>query len=195
LPAIILRTCANDRIAYLKDPDLGRRLADESGRSLAELAAAGGPPAVAIIVSDGLSALAAERHAVGLATELYARMGRGGQSAAPVAVVPLARVAVEDEIGEALRAEVAVILLGERPGLGTADSLGAYLVYGPRRGRTDAERNCVSNIRVGGLDPRAAAETITWMIEQMLRRRVSGVALKDDRVLGREEPLGSPKKL
>ena len=183
-PAVILRTCANDRTAYLKDPDLGRRLADESRARRAELAAAD-PPTVVLIVSDGLSALAAERHAVGLATDLHARMSRGGRSVAPVAVVPFARVALEDEIGEVLRAQVAVILLGERPGLGTADSLGAYLVFGPRRGRTDAERNCVSNIRIGGLEPKAAADTIAWMIEQMLSRRVSGVALKDDRLLSR----------
>ncbi|HUY90713.1 MAG TPA: ethanolamine ammonia-lyase subunit EutC [Pirellulales bacterium] len=178
LPTVVAHSEAVDRKTFLARPDLGRRLADESRRLLTRGAE---PPDVAIIVSDGLSALAVERHAIGVLAALMSLARRDGWRLAPVTVVSHGRVAIEDEIGQVLGAQAAVILLGERPGLSSPDSLGAYLVFDPRPGRTDAERNCVSNIRPAGLPPAAAAATIHYLLGEALRRKISGVALKDER--------------
>ena len=167
---------------FLQRPDLGRRLDPRSRDRLAAIGDERGPVDVAVIVSGGLSAFAVERHAAPVVAELAPRVQKRGFSVGPVVVVRHGRVALQDEIGELLRARLALILLGERPGLGTPDSLGAYLVHDPRPGRTDAERNCVSNIHAGGLSAAAAAETLDYLIAEALRRGVSGVELKDDRV-------------
>lgn len=178
LPAIVARSAADDRKAFLTRPDLGRRLADEC-RGL--LAPSDPPPDVAIVVSDGLSALAVARHAIAVLAEFLPLAQRDGWRLAPIVVVAQGRVAIEDEIGQLLGAKAAVILLGERPGLSSPDSLGAYLVFDPRPGRTDAERNCVSNIRPEGLPPAAAAAAIHYLLGEALRRKISGVGLKDER--------------
>ena len=179
LPCLVLSTEARDRETYLKRPDLGRRLDEPSRQTLA--AAAAGEFDVALIIADGLSAPAAQRQAPPLLFELVPKFRSAGLRIAPLCIVRQARVAVEDEIGAALNAKLAVILIGERPGLVSAEGLGAYLVFAPRPGRTDAQRNCVSNIRPGGLSPAAAADTICYLITQSLQRQISGVALKDDR--------------
>ncbi|HEV8605351.1 MAG TPA: ethanolamine ammonia-lyase subunit EutC [Tepidisphaeraceae bacterium] len=177
-----LESAAGDRESYVRRPDLGRRLSDESRRVLEGL----NPPTascdVAIIVADGLSAMAAQGQAVRVLEGLLPMLASSKIGVGPVCVVRNGRVAIEDEIGEMLGAKAAVILLGERPGLGTADSLGAYLVFGPKVGRTDAERNCVSNIREAGMRAEVAAETIGYLLGEALRRRISGVGLKDERV-------------
>jgi ethanolamine ammonia-lyase small subunit len=134
-----------------------------------------------VIVSDGLSALAAVRQVPPLLQELLPRLQQEGWWLAPVTIVPQARVALEDEIGHLLGAQLALILLGERPGLGSPDSLGAYLVYGPAPGLTDARRNCVSNIRPEGLPPAVAAQTLHYLLSEARRRKLSGVGLKDER--------------
>jgi ethanolamine ammonia-lyase small subunit len=180
LQVVQLATRAADRQTYLLRPDLGRNLTEESVERLKAVAAAGGCD-VSIVLSDGLSALAAHRQAPPAMTELVPMLAREGLSIGPVAIVRFGRVAVQDPIGEILNARVSVILLGERPGLLSADSLGAYLVYGPRVGRTDAERNCVSNIRAEGLSPGAAGGAIHYLVVQSLRRQISGVGLKDER--------------
>jgi len=177
-----LESAAGDRDTYVRRPDLGRRLSDARREAIAKLHPPTASPDVALIVADGLSAVAAQEQAVKVLEKLLPMMSASRIAAAPVCVVKNGRVAIEDEIGEMLKATAAVILLGERPGLGTADSLGAYLVYQPKVGKTDAQRNCVSNIREAGLRPEAAAETIHYLLSEALRRKISGVMLKDERV-------------
>jgi ethanolamine ammonia-lyase small subunit len=180
-PLIFLHSQAVDRDTYLKRPDLGRRLDAPSADQLRSIA--GDEAEIAIILADGLSATAAQRHAAGVVIPLLHSLKARAFSIAPLCAVQQARVAIEDEIGSILRAKVAVILIGERPGLGTADSLGAYLVHQPEIGKTDADRNCISNIHPRHLPPAAAADALLWLIEQCLLRKISGVGLKDDRVL------------
>jgi ethanolamine ammonia-lyase small subunit len=179
-PRLRLATQAADRQAYLQRPDLGRRLDAASEARLSAAAPPGGCD-VALVVGDGLSATAAQRHAPALLLALAPRLAARGLSLGPLALVRQARVAVEDRIGAALGARLALILLGERPGLGAPDSLGAYLVHRPRAGATDADRNCVSNVRPEGLPIAAAAELLDHLVAEALRRGLSGVALKDER--------------
>ncbi|MDH5340954.1 MAG: ethanolamine ammonia-lyase subunit EutC, partial [Rubrivivax sp.] len=170
---------AATREIYLRRPDLGRRLAPQEVPRLQ--AAATGPVDLAVVLGDGLSAQAVQRHALPLLLALRAALGDAALRWAPVVVVATqARVALADEVGALLQARVVLMLLGERPGLSSPDSLGAYLTHAPQVGRTDAERNCVSNIRPEGLAPARAAHRIAWLLNEALRRRLSGVALKDD---------------
>jgi ethanolamine ammonia-lyase small subunit len=180
LPLLRLASAAPDRATYLRRPDLGRRLDGASRAALAAAAPPGGCD-VALLVADGLSATAAQRHAPPLLADLVPRLRAAGLSLGPLALVRQGRVAVQDEVGGALGARLAVILLGERPGLSSPDGLGAYLVHGPRPGRTDAERNCVSNVRPQGLAVAAAAALLAWLAVEALRRGLSGVPLKDER--------------
>jgi len=166
---------ATDRATYLQRPDLGRRL-DESSRTILDRSAQG-PYDLAIVIADGLSALAVERHAASLFGALLPNFG--GWKLAPICVVEQGRVAIGDEIGEAFRADLAVVLIGERPGLSAPDSLGVYITWAPRVGRTDAERNCVSNIRTEGLHYAQAATQVIFYLSEARRRRLTGIALKD----------------
>jgi ethanolamine ammonia-lyase small subunit len=170
-PAIALRTAAPDRATYLRRPDLGRRLAAESAQRLT-----GGDWDAALVVADGLSATAVHRHAGILIGALLPLLE--GWSVAPVCIVEQGRVAAGDEIGERLKARLAVVLIGERPGLSAPDSLGCYLTWTPRAGRTDAERNCVSNIRDGGLEPALAAHRIAQLMCAAREQKLTGVTLK-----------------
>jgi ethanolamine ammonia-lyase small subunit len=171
IPHVLVRSAAPDRATYLRRPDLGRRLA--GGTSLER-----GDYDAAFIIADGLSAPAVHRHAVPLLDAVAPKLE--GWRLAPLTVVLQGRVAIGDEIGERLGARVAVVLIGERPGLTSPDSLGAYLTWDPRPGRTDAERNCVSNIRAEGLSCAAAAGTLVFLMNAARSRRLSGVALKDE---------------
>jgi ethanolamine ammonia-lyase small subunit len=172
LTALALKTQAGDRVSYLRRPDLGRALSEDS----AELLTAGDYDAV-FVIADGLSALAVERHALHLLRAVVPLLG--GWRLAPVCVVEQGRVAVGDAIGEALHAPLAVILIGERPGLSSPDSLGVYITWEPRRGRKDAERNCISNIREEGLGYVAAASRLHYYMQEASRRRMTGLGLKD----------------
>ncbi len=176
-----VRSAAYDRATYLTRPDLGRRLdAESAGR----LDAARGNPGVAevaevvVAIEDGLSALAVQTHVPPLLACLRELSPRW--DTVPVVVAVQGRVALGDEIGERLGARFVVVLIGERPGLSSPDSLGAYLTYAPKIGRTDAERNCISNIRPAGLGYAAAAEKLDWLVSEGLRRGVTGIALKDE---------------
>lgn len=172
---LCLHSQAADRAAYLQRPDLGRRL-DAASRDLLAQAAQPGGCGLALIVADGLSALAVERNAAALIKELLPQLG--GWTLAPICVVEQGRVAIGDEIGLALGAEIAVMLIGERPGLSSPDSLGAYITWAPRPGRTDAERNCISNIRADGLTAEQAAAQLANTLNEARLRRLTGVGLK-----------------
>jgi ethanolamine ammonia-lyase small subunit len=184
IPVVKLASAARDRREYLLCPDAGRRLDDRSRSALAALSDDVRDRDLCIVVADGLSALAAQRQAVPLLRELLPRLNGSGVSLAPLCLVKLGRVAVQDEVGHALGAKAALILLGERPGLGSPDSLGAYLVFDPAPGaRSDADRNCVSNIRPEGLACAPAAATLHYLIAESLRRKLGGIGLKDERAL------------
>jgi ethanolamine ammonia-lyase small subunit len=169
-----LHSAAADRTIYLQRPDLGRRLNDASRAILAEQPA--DEVDLALVIADGLSALAVERHATQLIKELVPHLH--GWKSAPVCLVEQGRVAIGDEIGAALHAEIVVVLLGERPGLSSPDSLGAYITWQPRPGRTDAERNCISNIRPEGLGYASAARLLAVILNEARRLRLTGIALK-----------------
>jgi ethanolamine ammonia-lyase small subunit len=181
LETITVQSQARDRAHYLQRPDLGRRLdADACDRLLARQ----GPYDLAICISDGLSALAVGRHAGPVTTQLIKGLANANWRIAPIVIARYGRVALQDEIGQILGAKLVVILIGERPGLGSPDSLGAYLVHEPRSGRTDAERNCVSNIRPQGLPYSAAVATLIYLLTRARAEAISGVRLKDERNLG-----------
>ncbi len=173
LAAIRLHSAAPDRATYLQRPDLGRKLDDASSQALTRLDPASFD--LALIVADGLSALAVERHVPALLSELLPRLP--DWKLAPVSIVEQGRVAIGDEIGSTLHAEISVVLIGERPGLSSPDSLGAYITWHPRPGRTDADRNCISNIRAEGLSYRDAAEQIARCLDTARARRLTGTAL------------------
>ena len=177
LRTITVSSAVPDRATYLRRPDLGRRLG-APGRE--ELGGRAGAYELAVVIADGLSGYAVERHAAPLALLLHGRAMAAGWRTAPVVLVRGGRVAIGDEIGALLGARLVVVLIGERPGLSAPDSLGAYLTFAPKPGRTDAERNCVSNIRPEGLAPPLAAERIGWLIGEALRRQLTGVALKEE---------------
>jgi ethanolamine ammonia-lyase small subunit len=165
---------AQTRKDYLRRPDLGRKL-DPASQDILETCR---PCDLAIIIGDGLSPSAVNAHAVELIRALLARLG--GIELGPIVVASGARVALGDQIGALLGARMAVILIGERPGLSAPDSLGAYLTFAPRIGCTDAMRNCVSNIHSSGLGYEEAALKIAWLIREGLARGVTGVMLKDE---------------
>lgn len=183
LATVVVDSAASDRLTFLQRPDLGRRLDERSRHLLGEMSVATEPCDVAVIVSDGLSALAVERHAASLLTLLIRKLVADNRRVAPIVVARFGRVALQDEIGQLLKSQIALMLIGERPGLGSPDSLGAYLVYAPKSGNTDANRNCVSNIRPEGLPIDTAADTLHYLVSESLRRRLSGVGLKDERGL------------
>ncbi len=182
LETLEVESAAGDRPTYLRRPDLGRRLAPASQALLA-----GRPrsaPDVQVVVADGLSSTAIHAHAAPLMAALLPRAAAQGWRLGPVVLAHQARVALGDEIGELAGARMLVLLVGERPGLTSSDSLGAYLTLAPRVGRTDAERNCISNIRPAGLSYDEAARRIAWHVAEALRRGYSGVALKDESASG-----------
>jgi ethanolamine ammonia-lyase small subunit len=177
LDVVTVASAATDRAEYLQRPDLGRRLAEGTELDAGGLGD-GKQPDLAVVVADGLSALAVRTHAPGLLSALLPRLE--GWTFAPVVVATQARVALGDDVGSRLGAALVLVLIGERPGMSAPDSLGAYLTWGPRSGRADSERNCVSNIRPPhGLTYERAAEVLAALMTESRRLGLSGVGLKD----------------
>lgn len=181
LECVRVHSKASSRDAYLKRPDLGRQLADESRAALCAMAKHWDEaPDVVFVIADGLSSLAVERHAVPLLQVISKQLV--GWKIGPTVVAVQGRVAIGDPIGAALCAKAIVMLIGERPGLTSSDSLGAYITYAPKIGCSDADRNCVSNIRPEGLGYLSAANKVAYLLNGARRLGASGVQLKDDSV-------------
>jgi ethanolamine ammonia-lyase small subunit len=177
LESIEVHSQAGDRATYLRRPDLGRRLSEASRALLAEHAGQGCE--LACVIGDGLSSRAVQCNALALLCELRPLLA-ADTLGRPVVVAQQARVALADEIGELLRARAVLMLIGERPGLSSPDSLGVYFTWAPRAGRVDSERNCVSNIRPEGLGYAQAARKLAWLLDAARRLGASGVMLKDE---------------
>jgi ethanolamine ammonia-lyase small subunit len=177
LNPVQVRSQADDRRTYLLRPDLGRRLNQASADRHKAIAATPAPN-LTLILADGLSALAVDRHAIALLDALLPLL-EGHFQLTPVIVAEKARVALGDEIGQIFQSTLTVVLIGERPGLSSPDSLGAYITFAPQPGRTDAERNCVSNIRTQGLDYTTAAHRIAYLCREAQRRQLTGTQLKE----------------
>jgi ethanolamine ammonia-lyase small subunit len=174
-PHVLVRSAASDRRIYLRRPDLGRVLSDNSRAQLPR-----GDYDAAIAMADGLSALALHRHAAPLLDALMPLLAKEDWRMAPLTVVLQGRVAIGDEIGELLGSRLVVMLIGERPGLTAPDSLGIYVTYDPRPGRTEAERNCISNVRPEGLPYALAARKLHFLMREARVRKLTGVSLKED---------------
>jgi len=177
LDALCVESAAPSRRAYLMRPDLGRRLSQSAAARLSPFA---GDYDVVFVVADGLSARAIDAHALALLDAALPAFRARCWKIGPVVVVSQGRVAIGDEIAEVLGARLVAVLIGERPGLSSPDSLGVYLTFAPRIGRTDAERNCLSNIRQQGMSYAEAAQRLFYLAAEALRRRLSGVELKDE---------------
>lgn len=178
---VALRSAAGDRLIYLQRPDQGRRLDRESRSKLEERAGRSKEGFdAAFVIADGLSAFAVEENAVPFLDAALAKLDREGWRIAPMVIVEQGRVAVGDEVGQVLAAGMVAILIGERPGLSSPDSMGIYLTYHPRVGTTDAQRNCISNIRREGMSCELAAHKLHYLMSEARRRKLTGVDLKDE---------------
>jgi len=177
LPVIQVQSQVSNQPEYLQRPDLGRKLNEASVINLKN-----GPITksdIALILADGLSATAINQHAIPVLQRLVPALQKASLTLAPITLVTYGRVAISDEIGYLLGAKLALILIGERPGLSSPDSMGAYFTFNPKPGLTDESRNCLSNIRPAGLSYQAAADSLFYMMKEALRLQLSGVHLKD----------------
>lgn len=179
-PVLRLHTAATDRDVYLHRPDLGRRLDEPSRAVLQSMRRDADGYDLAIVIADGLSALAIEQNATPFLQALQQCIAPENWSLAPIAIVEQGRVAIGDEVGELLGARVVVVMIGERPGLSSPDSMGLYMTWRPRVGLTDESRNCLSNVRSAGLGYQAAARKLHYLLVQARSRQLSGVSLKDE---------------
>ncbi|HOY18548.1 MAG TPA: ethanolamine ammonia-lyase subunit EutC [Haliscomenobacter sp.] len=178
LPQYLLHSRAMSRSVYLQRPDWGRQLDEASTQQIQNSTETEAD--VAIILADGLSATAINQHAFPVLQRLIPALQKANYRIAPLSVVEQARVAIGDEIAHLLKAKMSVVLIGERPGLTSPYSMGAYLTYAPEPGTTDERRNCISNIRPEGLPYEMAVQKIVYLIQESLRLQLSGVALKDN---------------
>jgi ethanolamine ammonia-lyase small subunit len=176
LNSILLQSQITNDIDYLKNPNMGRLLNEISLKKLEDCPEKNNT--LSIIIADGLSAEAVNIHAIKLIEQLIPKLKF--KNISPIIVVKYARVAISDEIGEMLNSNIALILIGERPGLSSPTSMGAYITYNPKKGNTDEKRNCISNIQTEGLSYEFAAMKIAYLIDEMLHKKLSGVDLKDN---------------
>lgn len=201
LPCVELRSAAESRNIYLQRPDLGRKLDPASRQTLLALRGGAAGDAAALpydlgfVIADGLSALAIEQNALPFLQMLMRRLAPEQWSLAPIAIVQQGRVAIGDEVGELLGARAVVVLIGERPGLSSPDSMGLYLTWAPRAGLTDESRNCISNVRPAGLRYEEAAFKLHYLLSEARRRRLSGVELKDETPSGGQLEVSERKFL
>jgi ethanolamine ammonia-lyase small subunit len=177
LPVIHLHSKATDRANYLQRPDHGRKLNEHSVGLLKDNR---GIADIAIIIADGLSATAVNENAFNLLQLLIPMLTAAGLTTAPVCLVEQARVAIGDDIAYRLGTKLSLVLVGERPGLSSADSMGAYMTYNPKPNLTNEMRNCISNIRPEGLTYKPAADKIFYLVQEAFKRKLSGVNLKDN---------------
>ncbi|BCO27000.1 ethanolamine ammonia-lyase light chain [Rhodoferax lithotrophicus] len=197
-PCLTLHSAAADRSVYLQRPDLGRKLDEASRERLnalprpASASPSERPYDLALVVVDGLSALAIEQNVAPFLTQLQERIAPEHWSIAPICIVEQGRVAIGDEVAELLGAKAVVVLIGERPGLSSPDSMGLYLTWMPRVGLTDVSRNCISNVRPAGLRYEDAAYKLHYLLAQAQQRQLSGVELKDETGGGKELLAESP---
>ena len=176
LNSILLQSQITSDIDYLKNPNMGRLLNEMSLKKLEDCPEKNNT--LSIIVADGLSAEAVNIHAIKLIEQLIPKLKF--KNISPIIVVKYARVAISDEIAEMLNSNIALIIIGERPGLSSPTSMGAYITYNPKKGNTDEKRNCISNIQTEGLSYEFAAMKIAYLIDEMLHKKLSGVDLKDN---------------
>lgn len=179
-PCIVLHSAAADRNVYLQRPDLGRKLDEASRVVLAAQAGSRATSDVAFVIADGLSALAVAQNAAPFLGVLRARIVAEGWTIAPPVIVQQGRVAVGDEVGALLGSRIVVVLIGERPGLSSPDSMGLYITWAPRVGLTDERRNCISNVRPAGQSYEEAAGRLHYLLAEAQRRQLTGVELKDE---------------
>lgn len=177
LPILQLHSKAAYREQYLKRPDFGRQLNDESAELLEDYK---NDNDLVIVIADGLSATAVNHNAINLLKLLIPQLQAAALKLGPICLVKQGRVAIADDIGWALRSKLSVMLIGERPGLSAADSLGVYLTYKPKPGLTDESRNCISNIRPRGLSFKQAEKKIFYLVQEAFKLKISGVGLKDN---------------
>lgn len=174
---LFTRSAVRDRSTYLRRPNLGRQL-NEASRQL--LTSNAGKYDAVFVIADGLSAIAVHRHAARVLEQAWSSLAAAQWNLAPIVIVEQGRVAIGDEIGDALGAALAIVLIGERPGLSCYDSLGIYMTWNPRAGLTDASRNCISNIHAEGLGYDLAAHKLMFLMTESRRRKLSGVQLKEE---------------
>jgi ethanolamine ammonia-lyase small subunit len=183
-PCKVVHSAAANRNVYLQRPDLGRRLAPEARAALAatrDPSVEDRPYDVALVITDGLSALAVAQHAAPFLQRLRTQLLQEW-TIAPPTIVLQGRVAVGDEVGELLGAKIAVVLIGERPGLSSPDSMGLYITWAPTVGLTDERRNCISNVRPAGQRYDEAAARLHYLLSEARRRKLTGVGLKDETI-------------
>jgi len=192
LETLRIKSASHDRSEYLRRPDLGRRLSADSREDLQRASEkASSKPDLVVLIGDGLSSMGVAANIVPMMSAFLGHVRQSGWTLGPLLLADDARVALGDEAGEILGAKAVLVLIGERPGLSSPDSLGAYLTFGPRVGLKDADRNCISNIRQRGLSYDEAAFKVAWLLREAIRRGLSGVNLKDESqflVEGRKGP-------